>query len=347
MRNFYFCTMKKIFLIFGLTISALGFSQNVKFETLLEDQISIRAIEIWRGKVWYAGSQSKFGYVDISNPKNQKQVRLDSLNQDFRTIALYPENAFTTVNIGSPAVFKNVSSNLKVSSLDRYAQSEVFFDSHKVSKAKRKNSLAISDPYNDGRPLFRITSKKFFDKSKAKLPIYAQGEAHFAASNSNIAMVKDNVWIATGGMKSRIFKFNWKNPYQWTAYETPFIQGTASTGIYSIDFYDSKFGIAVGGDYKNQSGNENNIATTKDGGKTWQIQASGKNAGYSTCVKFRPRTKGKEILAIGDQHISYSKDAGKTWTKISNETGFYACEWQDYNTVILAGNNKISKMTFN
>ena len=330
-----------------MMLAQLGFSQKVQMETLFEDQISIRAIEVWRGKVWYAGSHSKFGYVDISNPKNQKQVKLDTLDQEYRTIALYPENAFTTVNTGSPAVFRNVSSGLKVSKLDRYTQSEVFFDAHKVSKARRINSLAISDPYNDGRPLFRITSKKLHDKSNANLPTYAQGEAHFAASNTNIAMVNNWVWIATGGTQSRIFKFNWKDPYSWSVYNTPFIQGSASTGIYSIDFYSSKFGIAVGGDYKNQSGNENNIATTKDGGKTWQIQASGKNAGYSTCVKFRPKTRGKQIVAIGDQHISLSKDSGKTWTKISDESGFYACEWQDYHTLILAGKDKIAKMTFN
>lgn len=329
-----------------MMLAQFGFSQKVQMETLFEDQISIRAIEVWRGKVWYAGSHSKFGYVDISNPKNQKQVKLDTLDQEYRTIALYPENAFTTVNIGSPAVFRNVSSSLKVSKLDRYTQSEVFFDAHKVSKARGRNSLAISDPYNDGRPLFRITSKKLHDKSNANLPTYAQGEAHFAASNTNIAMVNNLVWIATGGTQSRIFKFNWKDPYNWSVYNTPFIQGSASAGIYSIDFYSTKFGIAVGGDYKNQSGNENNIATTKDGGETWQIQASGKNSGYSTCVKFRPKTRGKQIVAIGDQHISLSKDSGKTWTKISDESGFYACEWQDYHTLILAGKDKIAKMTF-
>jgi photosystem II stability/assembly factor-like uncharacterized protein len=89
-------------------------------------------------------------------------------------------------------------------------------------------------------------------------------------------------------------------------------------GIYSIDFY-VKNGIAVGGDYTKQSDNINNIATTNDGGQTWKIQASGQNAGYMTCVKFRPKTNGKEIVAVGDQHISFSSDYGKTWTKISDE----------------------------
>ncbi|MCB4235580.1 hypothetical protein LDL59_12055 [Kaistella anthropi] len=69
-------------------------------------------------------------------------------------------------------------------------------------------------------------------------------------------------------MKSRIFKFNWSHPFTWKIYETPFVQGTSSTGIYSIDFYDKNFGIAVGGDYTKQAENVNNIATTHDGGET-------------------------------------------------------------------------------
>ncbi len=127
-------------------------------------------------------------------------------------------------------------------------------------------------------------------------------------------------------------------------FDTPIVQGSSSKGIYSIDFYDENFGIAVGGDYTLQNENINTIATTKDGGKTWQIQASGNNAGYATCVRFRPNSKGKEIVAIGDQHISYSKDYGKTWTKISDEKNLYTFQWLNENTILLAGKNRIVKM---
>ncbi len=112
--------------------------------------------------------------------------------------------------------------------------------------------------------------------------------------------------------------------------------------MYSIDFYDDHFGIAVGGDYTKQEANINNIATTNDGGKTWQVQASGQNAGYTTCVKIKPGSKGKEMIAVGDRHISYSSDFGKTWKKISDEKGFFVCEWIDAYRIAVAGNGKIS-----
>lgn len=338
--------MKKLSLLF-LLISIFGYSQKFKIDTLLTDKISIRAIQLWDGKVWYAGSMSKFGYVKINNPKIKSQIQLNNLSQEFRTIAKFKENFFETVNIGSPAQFYGISAmTMKVSELAKVSDSTIFFDSFKVNP-KNNDGIAISDPYSNGKPNFIITSKrKNLLKFQSKLPTYKKGEAHFAASNSNIVMFNNDVWIATGGTRARVFKFNWSNPYEWQVFETPFIQGTSSQGIYSIDFYNKNFGIAVGGDYTKQADNVNNIATTNDGGKTWQIQASGQNAGYMTCVKFRPKTKGKEIVAVGDQHISFSSDYGKTWTKISDEKNLYACEWADKNTLILAGKDKIIKLTF-
>ena len=221
----------------------------------------------------------------------------------------------------------------------------VFYDAFVFAQAKNRG-IAICDPNEDGSSknlIFTYASRK---NPKTEFPQYFPGEAHFAASNTNIAMQGNWVWIATGGMKARIFKFNWSHPFTWKVYETPFVQGISSTGIYSIDFYDKNFGIAVGGDYTKQADNVNNIATTNDGGQTWQIQASRQNAGYMTCVRFRPKTKGKELVAVGDQHISFSSDYGKTWTKISDEKNLYACEWLDKNTLILAGKDKIVKMNF-
>ncbi|WP_288244938.1 hypothetical protein [uncultured Chryseobacterium sp.] len=178
---------------------------------------------------------------------------------------------------------------------------------------------------------------------KNKFIKFNEGEAAFAASNTNIATYKTKFWVATGGKMSRIIKGDFAS-LESNIYNTPFIQGESSQGIYSIDFYEDKFGIAVGGDYTKQDANVNNIATTNNGGESWQIQASGKNAGYTTCVKIKPGSRGKEIISVGDQHISYSSDFGKTWKKISDEKGFYVCQWIDGNTVVFAGKDKISLM---
>lgn len=340
--------MKKLTLIWTLILfHGFAFAQKVELQTLLKDKISIRAIQIWKGKVWYSGTDSKFGYVSLKDTADKKQMRLSNEKLEFRTLA-QSSRYFEAINILSPAyLFRIDKKSLKVSLFFTDKKKTAFFDSFIYDKFDR--GVAISDPneFGSANPLIfsNPAPSDIGKKVKPGLPKYFPGEAHFAASNSNIAMKGNWVWIATGGAKARIFKFHWNSFYNWKAYETPFIQGTSSQGIYSIDFYDKNFGIAVGGDYTKQAENINNIATTHDGGETWQIQASGQNGGYKTCVKFRPKSKGKDIIAVGDQNIEFSQDYGKTWKTISEEKGLYVCEWIDGNTLVFAGKDRIVKMT--
>ena len=336
--------MKKLFcfLIISFFLN-FALAQKVEIQTLLKDDISIRALQIYDGKVWYSGTHSKFGYVSLKDSADKKQMKLSDKKLEFRTLAQDSKN-FYTINILSPAYLITINKkSLKYSVNKTDTTKTAFFDAFIFDKFDR--GIAISDPNKVGsaHPMIFYLGKP---GKKLGFPKYFPGEAHFAASNTNIATNSGKGWIATGGMKARIFKFSWSDPFTWEAFETPFIQGTSSQGIYSIDFFDKNFGIAVGGDYTKQAENINNIATTNDGGKTWQIQASGKNGGYKTCVKFRPKSKGKDIIAVGDQNIEFSQDYGKTWKTISEEKGLYVCEWIDENTLVLAGKDRIVKMLF-
>lgn len=339
--------MKKLLLLSFTIISSILSSQKFKIDTLLTDKISIRAIQLWDGKVWYAGTDSKFGYVGIKDKSDRKQILLSAKNLQFRTLA-YNKSNFYTINIESPAYFFKVNrKTLHTSVVFTDQDKTAFYDAFKFTD--NSYAIAFSDPTENQKLNISLTRNSgdswIHCNNCPDFPLLEKGEAAFAASNSSIASVGNFIWIATGGTKSRIYRMKNKD-CNWQVFETPFIQGTSSQGIYSIDFYDKNFGIAVGGDYTKQADNINNIATTKDGGQTWQIQASGENAGYITCVKFRPKTKGKDIVAVGDQHISFSSDYGKTWTKISDEKNLYACDWLDNNTLILAGKNRIVRLKF-
>jgi len=311
--------MKKILILLCLVNTlVISFGQKVRIETLLEDDISIRALEIWDGKVWYTGTASKFGYVDIANPAERKQIKVAPTDLQFRTL---------TVTSG-------VTDAAATAVYDALHYSDGYF-------------YTFSDPAKN----LVLQWSRFEDADFPELKPLAsalqmkKGEAAFAASNSNIASAGDYVWLATGGAVSRIFRYH-KKTGATQIFETPFVQGNSTQGIYALDFYNAKKGIAVGGDYTKQKENRNNIATTSDGGKTWQIRASGKNGGYKTCVKYRPGSHGNDILAVGDQMVEYSADGGKSWNIISNEKGLYVCVWVDRNTAVLAGKNKILKMTF-
>lgn len=336
-----------MFAFVGMAASA---QQIESLETIFNDKISIRAIELYDQKVWYSGTDSKFGFVDLKNTANQKQIALSEKKLQFRTLA-QDKKAFYAVNIESPAEFFRIDKkDFNIINIYTDTLKTAFYDSFVY--ADEEMGLALSDPDKDHHmrlEMVLMSARSIYDfnetrtKDKNKFIKFNEGEAAFAASNTNIATYKTKFWVATGGKVSRIIKGDFAS-LESSVYNTPFIQGESSQGIYSIDFYEDKFGIAVGGDYTRQEANVNNIATTNDGGKTWQIQASGKNAGYTTCVKIKPGSKGKEMISVGDRHISYSSDFGKTWTKISDEKNLYACEWVDQHTVVFAGKDRIVKI---
>ena len=321
----------------GLT----AFSQQVEsLETILNDKISIRALELFDSKVWYSGTDSKFGFVDLKNYKNQKQIKLSEDKLQFRTLA-QDKTSFYAVNIESPARFFTIDKkDLKSQIVFRDTAKTAFYDAlHFVND---KLAFTFSDADKDHLLKLAVYKNGKWSMFKNNVSLN-EGEAAFAASNTNISSTKKYLWIATGGKASRILRMNLKDE-KFEVFNTPFVQGESSQGMYSIDFFDDRFGIAAGGDYTKQDANVNNIATTHDGGETWQIQASGKNAGYTTCVKIKPGSKGKEIIAVGDKHISYSSDFGKTWKKISDEKGFFVGEWIDENRIVFAGKDRITVM---
>ncbi len=334
--------MKKLITGIILFFGTFVWAQNISFETLLNDKISIRALEIYDHKVWYSGTDSKFGYVDLKDSKNRKQIKLSDEKLQFRTLA-QDKNSFYAINIESPAYFFKIDKEKMISQIVFTDLSKAaFYDAFHFVNEELAFAFSDTDDNRLKLTMYKHGEWSFF-KNNIKLN---PGEAAFAASNTNIASAKNYVWIATGGKSSRILKLN-LNSQQIEVFNTPFVQGESSQGMYSIDFANEKFGIAVGGDYTKQEANINNIATTNDGGQTWQIQASGKNAGYMTCVQIKPGSKGREIIAVGDQHISYSSDFGKTWKKISDEKGLFVCKWIDKKTVVFAGKDRILKMNIN
>jgi hypothetical protein len=341
----FLSTMKKIFTIIFSFLGVLVFSQEVKsFETIFNDKISIRAIQVDGNKVWYSGTDSKLGFVDLKNYKNQKQIRLSEKKLQFRTLA-QDKNSFYAINIESPAYFFKINKkSLQSQVIYTDTTKTAFYDALSFDGNK---GFALGDPYgkcmnilitnNGGKNWKTLPCDKAYE--------IGEGEAAFAASNSNIYLHNSEFWFVTGGKKSRQF-YSYNMGDKLYGKELPsFVNGSSSTGIYSLDIDSStRFGIVAGGDYTKQEDNINNIATTNNGGETWQIQASGKNAGYTTCVKIKPGSKGKEIIAVGDQHISYSSDFGKTWKKISDEKNLYTCQWIDTETVVFAGKDRIAVM---
>ncbi len=317
---------------------------TVEADTLLSDEISIRAITIDGDKVWYAGSMGKYGWVSLSGRRNFNGViSKDTLFPEFRAIAQTTSDIFI-LNAGSPAMLYKISKDGKASK-EMYSESgeKVFYDS--MQFYNDKEGIAMGDP-TEGC-LSVITTSDGGDTWKkipcANLPKVADGEAAFAASNTNLIVKGDNTWIVSGGKKSRLFHSADKGK-TWKVYDTPIVQGSEMAGMFSADFYDENIGFAVGGNYEKPDANTGNKIITEDGGKTWENVADGEVFGYASCVQFVPGSNGNGLMTAGPSGIWYSYDRGATWKKILDEKIYHTLRFADNKTVIIAGQKKVVRL---
>ena len=245
------------------------------------------------------------------------------------------------LSIANPALLYQITgSSPKIVYTERHEK--VFYNSMKFFD--EKNGIAMGDPTEDCLSII-LTNDGGNTWNKVpcdKLPKVVEGEAAFAASNTNIKVLEKTAWVVTGGAKARVFKTT-DFGKTWEVFDTPMIQGNGPQGIYSVDFSDESNGIIFGGDYSKPEENTANKAITADGGKTWSLVSNGQEPNYKSCVQYVPNTNGKEVFAVGKTGISYSNDAGNTWKKVSEE-GYYIIQFVDRNTAWLAGNQKIGKL---
>ena len=317
---------------------------NVSIQQINIDSTSIRAIHaVSKSELYYAGSNGVIGHTtDGGKHWNETTIIYrDSIIPHFRSIASNGKNLFI-LGIGTPALLYKLNDDNTPELVYTENDEKAFYDS--MQFFDDKHGIAMGDPTAN---CISIITTKDGGSTWNKVPCdnlqpFIEEEAAFAASNTNIAIHNNTVWIATGGLSARVFKSE-NFGETWTIYNTPIIQGESTTGIYSIDFYDDNKGIIIGGDYTKPELNKGNKAVTADGGKTWNLISEGESPNYKSCVQYVPDTNGKEIVAVGKTGVSFSNDAGITWVDISSE-GYYAIKFVDKHTAWLSGHNKIGKM---
>ncbi|SFF91593.1 hypothetical protein SAMN04488033_11421 [Salegentibacter agarivorans] len=318
---------------------------SVTIEPILENNsLSIRAIEIIGNNLAFAANNATFGMYNFNN-KNWRtnNQKYDTLVPEFRAVAS-TDNDFFMLSVGSPALLYKTGDSGAMELVYKEEHEKAFYDA--MAFWNNEEGIAMGDPTDNCISIIitRNGGKTWEKLNCDVLPEVIEGEAAFAASNSNIAIEGDNTWILTGGMKSRIY-FSPDKGKTWEVYNTPLIDGEATTGGYSMDFYDENFGIIIGGDYTKPNGNTGNKTITKNGGKTWELIAEGQEPGYKSSVRFVPNGGGEKIIATGFSGISYSKDSGKTWEEISKE-GFYTLRFRNDSVAYAAGKGRIAKLNF-
>lgn len=226
-----------------------GTFKSVSVDTILNDKISIRALVIDKNKVWYAADKSRIGYYDLKSLTHlQKTLAQTEEKLEFRSIAQNSKSIFIA-NIGNPAyIFKVNKADVGFQKVYTENNERAFFDS--MNFWNEKEGIALGDPTENCLSILitRDGGKSWKKTNCSSLPKVVDGEAAFAASNTNICIKGNNTWIVSGGKKARVFYSSDKGN-SWEAFETPIIQGEELTGIFTADFYNDKIGVLAGGNH--------------------------------------------------------------------------------------------------
>ena len=286
-----------LFFISSFFIIHSSFSQFKisSFQTL--PGLSIRALEVQNDSTaWFAANRGVWGYTnDAGKNWHIDSIQVDSLYPEFRSIAVVNDSTVLLLSISSPAyLFKTTNKGKKWKLVYMDKRKDIFFDSMKFWDDK--NGMALADPIDGKIQLINTHDggETWKTVDEVHVPYLEKGEAFFAASNSCFDFYQQHSWIATGGKNSRVLHSS-NGGGSHLSYDTPLPEGEDMTGIYSIDFFNSKLGIVGGGNYDKADTSITALAITNDGGKTW-MKVKTTIPIFGSCVQFISK---EEILITG------------------------------------------------
>lgn len=326
----------------GQTPESHGYSR-VSVEVLYEDTISVRALEVMPGSIGFAGSDGIFGSISTADGsvRTGRQSYQGAL-PEFRAVA-HTASDFFMLSAGDPALLYKTGNSGAMELVYTETGPGVFYDS--MAFWDDTDGIAVGDE-TGGCLNFLLTADGGLTWQKtgcADLPPALPGEGAFAASNTNIVLKGNRCWIVT--TKGRIF-YSPDRGRTWEVIQTSALGGKESQGIFSLDFYDTQVGFAIGGDYEDPEVQTGNKLLTRDGGRTWERVAEGDPPGYKSCVQFVPGSGGMDLVAVGYTGIAYSADQGNSWTELSGES-FYTLRFVSDSVAYAGGSGRLARLVFN
>ena len=256
---------------------------------------------------------------------------------EFRSLYAFNHDTALACNIGSPArIMRTTDGGKNWSVVYENIRKEAFLDG--IDFWNELEGICYGDPILGKMLVLRtedggLTWRELLGDSK---PLLVDGEASFAASGTAIRCYDTSrVVIATGGELSRLLISENKG-VGWRTILVPILQGSFSTGMFSVDFRNINEGIIVGGDFKIDSLAEKHVYYTNDGGKSWHFPERA-TRGYRECVTFIDNSI---VVATGPSGFDISNDAGRNWTPLSNEKGFHVVRKARMGNLVVAAGNE-------
>ena len=326
--------------LFLSLVPTIAVAQTYQLTSLTTDNnTSLRGLSIVSDSVaWVSGSNGSIGKT-INGGKDWKWIIPAGFEKlDFRDIEAFDENHAIVINAGAPAyILLTEDGGVSWKQTYKNLDSAIFLDGMDFWSAQK--GIIFGDPIHKKLQLLSTQDAgRTWKDISSNLPMEtADGEAGFAASGSSIkAMAGGKVWIVTGGLKSSIYSSDDYGSI-WKKADCPIIQGKNSTGAFSIDFYDGYKGIVVGGDYTKDKESVNNVLLTDDGGKSWR-RPSRPVSGYRSGVIWFDE---KNCIATGTSGTDVSRDGGKNWYTISEDSFNVVKRAKSGKVIMLAGNKGV------
>jgi photosystem II stability/assembly factor-like uncharacterized protein len=301
-----------LFLLMFFTISnAQWQKQNI------DTKAGFRGLSVVSDKIIWASGTGGTVLRTVDGGKNWSVIKVPEAEKlDFRDIEAFDAETAYILSIGtgeSSRIYKTTDGGKTWKLQFKNSNEKAFFDA--LAFWDKTNGMAMSDPVDGKYLLLKTTDGETWTIAGSdKMASAKTGEAAFAASGTCLlAQGEQNIFLVSGGNDARVFRSE-NRGLSWFVADTPIVKGTAGSGIFSIAMVDAKRGVIVGGNYEKPDDLTNNLAFTKDGGKTWTL-ATGLN-GYRSGVTYIDK---KTILAVGASGSDFSADGGKTWRNLDKE----------------------------
>lgn len=317
------------FVILLLTILCPAFIVNAQWQRQnVDTKASFRGLSVVnQNVVWASGTGGTF-IRTIDGGKTWTVGKVPEAEKlDFRDIEAFDANTAYLLSIGNgetSRIYKTIDGGKTWEKQFQATDKNIFLDA--FAFWDKDHGIAMGDPVNGYFYLLRTDDggKKWYPLSTDKMFPAKDGEAAFAASGTCIiTQGKNNVFMVSGGTQARVFRSTNRGT-SWLVSETPITKGTQGSGIFSIAMLDANNGVIVGGNYEKPNEINNNLAFTKDGGKTWTL-GKGLN-GYRSGVAFLSK---EVLIAVGSSGSDKGGKSGQIWGNIDQG---------NYNAVKAIGN---------
>jgi photosystem II stability/assembly factor-like uncharacterized protein len=303
----------------------------------LENEPSIRAIDASGShNIWISGSKGSILHSKDGGNSWTNHCPEEYSHLDFRGISVLTDSVIIVMSAGDGAegkaiVIKSIDQGHSWKKVIEEKTKGVFFDTIKFKSPW--TGYLLGDPIDAYPYLLKTIDGGETWNRVTGLPPIEEEDASYAASNSCITTLGDNIWFHT---QNRVFH-SFNAGENWQVYNTLFLKGK-SQGIFGIFALDAYTLLAVGGDYLPHKEPTLQYAQSNSSGQAWYTHKDFWRIGLTECLDtFGDK---KHILSVGTHGSAISKDGGFSWKSIDDDS-FHVVKCFEETCIAAGANGRI------